>query len=431
MGLADLGIITRGAGADNIRNITASPTAGIDPHELIDVRPLARQMHHYILNRRELYGLPRKFNIAFDGGGSISALQETNDIGFAGVRVVGGTDPAPGVYFRMQLGGITGHRDFARDVGILLAPEQCVAVAAAAVRVFIEHGDRTDRKKARLKYLLDQWGLEKYLAEIEAQLGRPLRRFPLDRCRIPVAAKKQGHIGFHAQRQAGLCYVGVVLPVGRMTAAQMRGLAAIARCYGCGDIRLTVWQNLLISDIPVEKMDQVKRRIEALGLGWSATGVRGGLVACTGNAGCKYAASNTKAHALQIADYLGPRVALDQPINIHLTGCPHSCAQHFIGDIGLLGTKVSIGGGEEDGDDLAEGYHIYIGGGYGERQEIGREIYRDVPATEAPRVLEGMLGGYLAHRGSPQETFQEFVQRHAIEALRDLFKLQKESTDHP
>jgi ferredoxin-nitrite reductase len=312
-----------------------------------------------------------------------------------------------------------------------LADEECVAVAAAAVRVFIEHGDRTDRNKARLKYLLDQWGLEKYLAEIEAQLGRPLRRFPLDRCQVPPAAEKQGHIGFHDQRQAGLCYVGVVLPVGRMTAAQMRGLAAIARRCGSGEIRLTVWQNLLISDIPTEKTDEVKREIEALGLGWSATGVRGGLVACTGNAGCKYAASNTKAHALRIADYLEPRVALDQAINIHLTGCPHSCAQHFIGDIGLLGTKVSIGDEGGDDEDLVEGYHVYIGGGYGERQEIGREIYRNVPASEAPQVLECMLGAYLVHRAGREETFQEFVRRQTTEALRDLFNHQKESTVNP
>ena len=145
--LENLGIITRGAGADNIRNVTGTPTAGIDPQEIIDTGPLCREMHHYICHHREMYGLPRKFNIAFDGGGTISALADTNDIGFMAVRVGPGQDVPAGVYFRMELGGITGHQDFARDTGILLRPEECVPVAAAVVRVFIEHGDRTDRKK--------------------------------------------------------------------------------------------------------------------------------------------------------------------------------------------------------------------------------------------------------------------------------------------
>ena len=177
-GLHELGIVNRGAGADNIRNVTASPTAGIDPQELIDTRPLARAMHHYILNHREMYGLPRKFNIAFDGGGTVSALEDTNDIGFTAVRVGEGKSVPAGVYFRMQLGGITGHKDFARDTGVLLKPEQCVPVAAAVVRVFNENGDRTDRKKARLKYVLDRWGIAKYVEETEKKLPFQPTPFP-------------------------------------------------------------------------------------------------------------------------------------------------------------------------------------------------------------------------------------------------------------
>lgn len=150
-GIQDLGLTSRGSGADNIRNVTGSPTAGIDPQELIDTRPLAHELHHYILNHRELYGLPRKFNIAFDGGGAVSALEDTNDIGFTAVRVGEGKSVPAGVYYRMQLGGITGHKDFARDTGVLLKPEQCVPVAAAVVRVFNENGDRTDRKKGAIE----------------------------------------------------------------------------------------------------------------------------------------------------------------------------------------------------------------------------------------------------------------------------------------
>ncbi|HET9687894.1 MAG TPA: NirA family protein, partial [Pseudolabrys sp.] len=159
--IQDLGLCSRGSGADNIRNVTGTPTAGIDPDELIDTRPYAREWHFHILNERALYGLPRKFNVGFDGGGRIPVLEDTNDIGFQAVGVKPGFGAEQGVWFRLALGGITGHKDFARDTGVIVAPEEATRVADAIVRVYIEHGDRTDRNKARLKYVLDAWGLEK------------------------------------------------------------------------------------------------------------------------------------------------------------------------------------------------------------------------------------------------------------------------------
>ena len=418
--LQDLGIVPRGAGADNIRNITASPTAGIDPRELIDTRPLAKEMHYYILNHREMYGLPRKFNIGYDGGGTIAVLEETNDIGFSAVGVAAGEAVPEGVYFRMALGGITGHQDFARDAGVLLKPGECVPAAAAVVRVFNEHGDRTDRRKARMKYVLDRWGLEKYVEETEKHLPKPFVRFPLDRCEPRPPVVRGAHIGFHPQRQEGMVYVGVVLPVGKMSCDQMRGLAVIADRHGSGTIRLTVWQNLLISDISQDGIEAVKREIEDLGLAWKATEVRTGLVACTGNFGCKFSSSDTKRHAMAIADHLDARLELDVPINIHVTGCPNSCAQHYIGDVGLLGTKVSV----DDDEDMVEGYHLFLGGGYGPDQDIGREIYRDVKADDTPAVIERMLRGYLSARRDAAETFRDFSKRHATEALKDMFASQ-------
>ena len=191
--------------------------------------------------------------------------------------------------------------------------------------------------------MLDQLGFEKFLQLTEQQLGRPLRRFPLEQCERRGAEDRLAHVGVHPQKQPGLCYLGVVLPVGRMTSHQLRGVARIAERYGRGTIRLTVWQNLLISDVAREEVPAVQRELEQLGLHWSATNVRAGLIACTGNGGCRFSASNTKRHGLQIAEYLESRVTLDQPLNIHLTGCHHSCAQHYIGDIGLLATKVAVG----------------------------------------------------------------------------------------
>jgi ferredoxin-nitrite reductase len=213
-----------------------------------------------------------------------------------------------------------------------------------------------------------------------------------------------------------LIYVGVLVPVGRLLTDQMRSLADLADRHGSGTIRLTVWQNLLISDIPEDKTEAVREWLEAIGLHWNASHIRGALVACTGNAGCKYAASNTKRHALDIANYLEPRLELEHPINIHVTGCPNSCAQHYLGDIGLLGAGVEVG------DDLVEGYHIFVGGGYGEQQHLGREVQRSVPASDVPMVIERMLGAYQKHRLSADEPFNDFVKRHPTETLKKWFE---------
>ena len=338
--IQDLGLCSRGSGADNIRNVTGTPTAGIDPQELIDTRPSAREWHFHILNERALYGLPRKFNVGFDGGGLIPVLEDTNDIGFQAVAVKDGFGVEPGVWFRLMLGGITGHKDFARETGVVVRPDDATKVADAIVRVYIDHGDRTDRNKARLKYVIDRMGMAKVVAMVEEKLGRTLDRVPAEALLPRPAFDRAAHIGVHAQKQRGLNWIGVVLPVGRMTAAQMRGLAEVARDLGDGDIRLTVWQNLLISGVPSDKVAAAQAKIAALGLSTSTNSIRAGLVACTGNVGCKFAASDTKRHAEEIARWCETRLELDGPVNIHLTGCHHSCAQHYIGDIGLLACKV-------------------------------------------------------------------------------------------
>ena len=414
--IQDLGLCSRGSGADNIRNVTGTPTAGIDPQELIDTRPSAREWHFHILNERALYGLPRKFNVGFDGGGLIPVLEDTNDIGFQAVAVKDGFGVEPGVWFRLMLGGITGHKDFARETGVVVRPDDATKVADAVVRVYIDYGDRTDRNKARLKYVIDRMGMAKVVAMVEEKLGRTLDRVPAEALLPRPAFDRAAHIGVHAQKQRGLNWIGVVLPVGRMTAAQMRGLAEVARDLGDGDIRLTVWQNLLISGVPSDKVAAAQAKIAALGLSTSTNSIRAGLVACTGNVGCKFAASDTKRTAEAIARWCEARVELDTPVNIHLTGCHHSCAQHYIGDIGLLACKVQT---SEDGDTV-EGYHIHVGGGFGPDAAIAPELYRDIKAEDAPRTVERILKAYLAHRASPQESFLAFTRRHEVDALRAL-----------
>jgi ferredoxin-nitrite reductase len=418
--IQDLGLCSRGSGADNIRNVTGTPTAGIDPQELIDTRPYAREWHFHILNDRSLYGIPRKFNVGFDGGGVIPVLEDTNDIGFQAVRVDDGYGIEPGVWFRLMLGGITGHRSFAGDTGVIVKPAEATAVADTVVRVFIDHGDRTNRAKARLKYVLDAWGFEKFVAALEERLGRKLVRATANAIAPRPAFDRFAHIGAQRQKQDGYFWIGIVLPVGRLTADQMRGIAKVAHDYGDGDIRLTVWQNLLISGVPQARLAEAEAAIAAASLSTKATSIRAGLVACTGNAGCRLAMSDTKRHAEAIAQWCESRVALDQPLNIHLTGCPNSCAQHYIGDIGLLGSKTQ---GSDD-DDAAEAYHIHVGGGFGPQAQCGREIYRDVKADDAPGTIERMLKAYLANRTGTQESFADFTRRYDIDALKALFETQ-------
>lgn len=416
--IQDLGLCSRGSGADNIRNVTGSPTAGIDAQELIDTRPYARDWHFHILNERALYGLPRKFNVAFDGGGIIPVLEDTNDIGFQAVEIKPGFEVASGIWFRLRIGGITGHRDFARDTGVVVKPDDATKVADAIVRVFIDHGDRTDRAKARFKYVIDRLGLEKVLELVEEKLGRKLDRVGGDAFAPRPPFDRAAHIGVHAQKQPDRNWIGVVLPVGKMTVDQMRALAQLARDLGDGDMRLTVWQNLIISGVHSRHVAAAQARIEALGLSISATSIRAGLVACTGNIGCKFAASDTKRHAEEIARWCESRLALDTPVNIHLTGCHHSCAQHYIGDIGLLACKVQ----SSEAGNAVEGYHVHAGGGFGPDAAFAPEIYRDVKAEDAPKIVERMLKAYLAHRASPQESFLAFTRRHEIGTLRSLIE---------
>jgi ferredoxin-nitrite reductase len=415
-GIQDLGLCSRGAGADNIRNVTGTPTAGIDPQELIDTREYARQWHFHILNDRSLYGLPRKFNVAFDGAGKIAVLEDTNDIAFAAVEVKDGFGVEPGVWFRLGIGGITGHKDFARETGIIVKPADATKVADAIVRAFIDTGDRTNRLKARMKYVIDGMGMDKFLVLVEKKLGHAFTRVPAEALMPRPAFDRMAHIGVHKQKQDGLNWIGVALPLGKVTCEQMRGLAKVAADLGDGDVRLTVWQNLLISGVRDKNVSLAVAAIEATGLAVKASQIRAGLIACTGNAGCKFAASDTKRHAADIGDWCDGRVEVDTPLNIHLTGCHHSCAQHYISDIGLIAAKVPLG----DSEDTVEGYHLFAGGGFGPDADIGQEVYHDLKAEETPKTVEKLLKAYLAHRASPDETFLTFARRHDGETLRKL-----------
>jgi ferredoxin-nitrite reductase len=313
-------------------------------------------------------------------------------------------------------GGATGHKAFARDLGVIVPPAQINKVVTALVRIFIAKGNRGDRKRARLKHLLEKMPMPDFLAETEKLLGFMLTRSPHDPAQLRWASQElpHSHIGDFPQKQRGLNYVGVAFPVGQLTPKQMLRLAELADLYGSGEVRLTVWQNLLIPNVPDAFVATLKRAIEKARLSTRQSNVASGVIACTGSRYCKFAQADTKGHALELTRYLEKRCELDQPLNIHFTGCGNSCAQHYMGDIGLLGAKVKSGG------ESVDGYHVLVGGGFGKHQAVGRQVFTGVLASALPLTIEKMLRGYLRDRQG-RETFLEFTARHEIGKLQEIF----------
>ena len=412
--LEEVGLGARGSGADNIRNVVGNPTAGIDPNELLDVRPLCRAWHHHVLHTEDLHGLPRKFNVAFDGGNAIAALEDTNDIGLRACRVRGNASNPDGVYLRLALGGITGHKDFARDTGVVLALDEWLPALHQMLMVFLENGNRGQRGKSRLKYVLDDWGFDKFLQVVGERLPFALRSVDLSECEFAPETDRAAHLGAHAQSQADLHWLGVHVPVGKLTADQFDGVSRIAQRHGDGDIRLTVWQNLLLSGIATANLQTVRQELMGLALKTDPDGILQGLIACTGSEGCKHGQAATKKTALAIEARLAGKLPAESPLNIHLTGCPHSCAQHYVGDIGLLGTGVDIDGTRHDG------FHVLIGGGTGSIARCAVQVRTAVEATKIPDEIERIVRVWLEQR-LHDETFAQFSGRHDAEQLQSLF----------
>jgi len=282
------------------------------------------------------------------------------------------------------------------------------------VRVFNENGDRTDRKKARLKYLIDRWGVEKFLQHTEKQLTFPLIRFSAKDCEARTPIDRAGHMGVHSQKQPGLFYIGVSVPVGRLPVEQMLAVAEIAERFGNGQIRLTVWQNLVIPNIAAEQLEVAKTALLAAGLSFEAGAVLSGTVACTGNQGCRYAATNTKAHAVALANMLDGSFNILQPVNLHVTGCSHSCAQHYVGDVGLMGVKV---GGEE-------GYQVVLGGGSDRDQGLARELIPAIKFSELEPLMHRLFHAYTK-QAFLNESFLDFTRRHQIAELKQFCQVKE------
>jgi ferredoxin-nitrite reductase len=421
--LYELGVQNRGAGADGVRNVLASPTAGFDRQELIDARPLAREAHHFLLACRHVHALPRKFLVAFDGGGTVGVAPEVSDLGFRAVYVNERSASEPegerseegalpeGVYFRLLLGGSPSHGRFARDAGVVVAPEHCLAVLEAVLQIYMEFGDRTNRRRARLVYLLESWGIQRFLQELGRRLDFELPEVSIDACTV-AAPRPLAHLGFHNQKPRGLSYVGVFVKDGVLSAQQARGLARIASEFGAGELSLTRWHSVLIPHLKDTQIHRVKDALAALGLSWSATKLQSGLVACTGSAGCKFGLADTKHGARELVGKLEQRLKLDAPLHLHISGCHHGCAQQLTADIGLLATS---NGADTAGKGPA--FDISIGGREGPNPTAARLFAQRVATEELPELLAELLEVY-SERRLPEESFHDFVGRVPAADLR-------------
>ncbi|MEZ2304436.1 MAG: precorrin-3B synthase [Microcoleus sp.] len=401
--LQALGLASRLVEIDPIRNIMASPTAGIDRQSLLDTRPLVTDWDNYLQTHPELSELSPKFSVGFDGGESVSIRAIRNDILLAAERRSADSK----IVLRLYLNG---------DTGIIIQESQCISLLAAIASVYLQYTKnqpRIEGKKPRLRHLLADWGVEKYLEQIQHNLP-----FVLQQSSIAPSEKSLAnyqHLGIHPQQQSGFSYIGIALPLGRLKSQQLRDLANLAQNFGGGTLRLTPWQNLLIYDIPNHRLSELEKSIARLGLHSSATNLDSCLVACAGNTGCASAMTDTQSHALAMVKDLAQKLQIDRPINIHFSGCEKSCAQHSPIDITLVGIQI-----KQQNETIA-GYDIYAGT---TDSPFGRKIFQGVRVAEIASFTNKLLQIYQQFR-SPDESLGEFVDRSAIDQLQQLLNPKK------
>ena len=389
-----LALASTNAKIDHIRNIMTNPTAGIDTEELIDTRFLVKAWEEYITAHSPLGELSAKFSVCFDSGGKVSVRYQPNDI------ILAAELNNSNVYLRLYLSyGEKGEP--AKDTGIVFKPEETITVLEALAETYLKHIDTKNRRKLRLREIINNITVKEYLHQVQENLKPAILKITKTPLRASAPLREETHIGVHSQRQTGLYYIGIVLPLGRLETSQIRGLANIAKRYGDSNIRLTPWQNLLLTDIPQNQISEVEQEITNLGLNSSPTDIKSFLVACSGKRGCAAAATETKDDALNLVKYLDSLMILDSSVNIHFSGCSKSCAQHTQADITLLGITTET-----------PGYQVYV---------LGHLLYEYVTIAKIPILIPEMLAVYQKQRLNLQETFGQFIQRHSHQ-LNQLFK---------
>ena len=375
--LAAAGLSSQQSGMDNVRNIVGCPIAGLDPDELVDSRPLAARLQQAIVGHKGFSNLPRKFNISVTGCREDCTRAQTNDLSFVPATLEVNGRPLTG--FNVLVGGALGGQDpqLAQPLDVFVEPRDLVPLATAILATFRDHGPREKRQQARLKVLLRDWGIERFRAAVEQEVGTFLRR-----AGAPALARHGGdHIGVTRQRQPGLNVVGCVVPVGRISGDDLIEFGRLAATYGAGELRLTVQQNVLIPEVPDNRLDGLLAEPLLQTLSPNPSPWLRSLVTCTGNDYCHFSLIDTKGEALKLARTLADRYELDAPVRIQRSGCPHACGQHRAGDIGLLGDRVRVG------DEILDAADVFAGGRLGEQATLGEPVATGVLTEDLPAVV--------------------------------------------
>ncbi len=378
-----VGLTSMQSGMDNVRNITGSPMAGLDASELIDTRGLVYKLQDMITHNGEgnaaFTNLPRKFNIAVEGGRDNSVHAEINDIAFV---------PAyreDKLGFNVLVGGFFSAKrcEAAIPLDAWVPPtDDVVDLSRAILDVFRDHGFRANRHKSRLMWLIDEWGIDRFRHEVESLYGRPLLTAAPD---DELDWDKRDHIGLYPQQQPGLNYAGLHIPVGRLTADDMFALARLADVYGNSELRLTVEQNVILPHIPDSRVALFQQEPLLQRFSLQPGNLERSLVSCTGSQFCNFALIETKSRAVALIRELEAELSLSRPVRIHWTGCPNSCGQPQVADIGLMGTKV-----RKDGKTL-EGVDIFMGGKVGNDAQLGEKVMKGIPCEDLKPVLRELL----------------------------------------
>ena len=408
--LASVGLGLKGACGDTVRNVIGSPLAGYEQGEIIDTWPIVEALNNELVGRPEFSDLPRKYKISVSGSADHWVQHEINDIGLVGTRLSATGE----VGFDVWVGGGLGAQPhFGQRLGAFIRPAEVMPVCYAVTTIFRDFGYRRNRQHARLKFLLADWGVEKFRQVLEERLGYALTDSPAYQ---GATNPYRDHVGVTPQKGPGLFAVGLATLRGRVNAGQLRRLAEIAEQYADGHVRATTLQNLVILNVPEANLDAVRAATDAIDLPSDERNYfRRGAMACTGIQFCKVAVAETKDRTAELVGYLQETFPdWNEPISINMSGCPNSCTRYQIADIGLLGSLVRQDGsptGEKE-----EVYQIYLGGRLGAELKLGQHLNRRIPSNEIKFYVAEVLRRYLAERQGG-ENFRDYVGRQSKETL--------------
>jgi sulfite reductase (ferredoxin) len=411
-GLEHCGLSSLASCGDVTRNITGCPLAGVDADEICDASPLVEQATHLLAGNPDFYNLPRKFKISATGCRAWCTYPEINDIGLTAVVRKRRTGPETGFSIRVG-GGLSAQPHLAVRLNAFVEWTQVLPVIRGVAEIFRGADTlRDSRERARLKFLfLEQgWTADRFQQELENRIGFRLEPAEPEE---PPADLYRDHTGIHPQKQHGFSYVGATVLRGRIDPKQMHAAADLADRFASGELRTTSMQNLLIVNVPDKSANLLADELDAVGLRVAASSFRRGAVACTGTEFCKLAITETKAFSRWLVEEMEERLpGFDQHLKLHVTGCPNSCGQHWIADIGIEGKKQKVNG------ELVDAYYFCVGGALGQLASIARPIGYRCPATDVPAALERLLQAYLELRRR-DENLRQFFARHADETLRN------------